>query len=270
MVSSSGTKSSGGQNSDASGTESAGRVADVLLLFADESRSLGVTEISRRLGLSKAVVHRIVRSLVSRNLLAPDGRSYRLGAAVVALGARAFGDLDLRRVAMPVLRKLQTQTGETATVSALVGNRRVYLDQIPSLKEIKMTVELGRPFPLHAGASGKVILAFAPPGLKEQALSGQLEKMTPLTVVERPGLEAELQEITESGTAASHGERQHGAGSVAAPVMGMDGYAVGSISVCGPVDRFDEETVSRLTPLVLDSARQISHGIGWNNEAKES
>ncbi len=266
MVSLSGTKEDGERSS---GTESAGRVADVLLLFADEPGSLGVTEISRRLGLSKAVVHRIVRSLVSRDLLAADGRSYRLGAAAVALGARAFGNLDLPRAAMPALRELQIQTEETATVTALVGNRRVYLDQIPSLKEIKMTVELGRPFPLHAGASGKVILAFAPPGLKEQALSGELEKMTPLTVVERSKLEEELQGIEESGTAASHGERQHGAGSVAAPVFGVDGYALGSISVCGPVDRFDEETVSRLVPLVRDAAHRISRKIGFNDTEKE-
>lgn len=266
MVSSRGTKNYEERDS---GTESAGRVADVLLLFADGPGSLGVTEISRSLNLSKAVVHRIVRSLVSRNLLAPDGRSYRLGAAAAALGARAFGDLDLRRVAMPVLRELQSQTEETATVTALVGNRRVYLDQISSLKEIKMTVELGRPFPLHAGASGKVILAFAPLGLKEQALTGKLEKMTPLTIVERSKLEEELREIAVSGVAASHGERQHGAGSVASPVWGVDGYAVGSISVCGPVDRFDEETVSRLGPLVRDSAHQISRDIGWNDREKE-
>jgi len=242
------------------GTEAAARVADVLLLFASGPDALGVSEISRRLGLSKAVVHRILRSLASRGLVSHDAesRSYGLGPAAAALGARALAGLELRRVALPVLRRLQRETGETTTLSELVGTARVYLDQVPSLKEIKMTVEVGRPFPLHAGASSKAILAFAPPEVREHVLEGPLEALTPLTVTDRARLEVELGQIRESGTAVSCGERQSGAGSVAAPVIGVDGYAVGSISVCGPVDRFGEETVERMRPLVLEAARGIS------------
>ena len=63
---------------------------------------------------------------------------------------------------MPVLRELQAGTGETTTVSAYVPGGRVYLDQVESAQEIKMTVELGRRFPLHAGSSSTCILAFLP------------------------------------------------------------------------------------------------------------
>ncbi len=61
-----------GDRNQAPGTVSADRVADVLLTFAGTGGSLGVSEISRRLGLSKAVVYRILRSLVSRRLLSVD------------------------------------------------------------------------------------------------------------------------------------------------------------------------------------------------------
>lgn len=243
-----------------SGTEAAARVADVLLLFAGGPEQLGVSEISRRLEMSKTVVHRILQSLASRGLVTykASGRNYVLGPAAAALGARALRDLDLRRAALPVLRRLQHETDETTTLTELVGTARVYLDQIPSLKEIKMTVEVGRPFPLHAGASGKVILAFAPVGLRDLVLEGPLAKLTPLTHTDRASLELDLSHIEKSRTAVSFGERQHGAGSVAAPVIGFDGYAAGSISVCGPVDRFDEETVERMRPLVLRAAQEIS------------
>src|SRR3712207_9201633 len=72
-----------------SGTVSADRVADILLTFAGTGGSLGVSEISRRLGLSKAVVYRILRSLVSRRLLSVDeagGGRYRLGPAAAKIG----------------------------------------------------------------------------------------------------------------------------------------------------------------------------------------
>ena len=247
------------------GTVAADRVADVLLTFAGAEGSIGVSEISRRLGLSKAVVHRVLRSLVSRRLLAADEAEggYRLGSAAATLGARAVRDMNLRGCALPLLNQLQEESGETATVSELVGVSRVYLDQIPSQREIKMTVELGRPFPLHAGASSRVILAFGPPDLRHQILDGPLEALTPKTIVDREKLTAELSRNAQDGVAVSYGERQPGAASVAAPLLAADGYAVGAISVCGPVDRFDDEVVRHLHPRLSEAAREVSRRLGW-------
>lgn len=242
------------------GTEAASRVADVLLALADGPRWVGVSDIGRRLDLSKTVVHRILRSLASRHLVISDESSgrYSLGPAAAALGARALSDVSLRKAAMPVLRRLQVATGETTTVSALVGTARVYLDQVVSLQEIKMTVEVGRPFPLYAGASSKAVLAAAGPELRAQVLDGQLDRLTPVTIVERRRLERELDEIAATGVATSLGERQEGAGSVAAPVIGGDGEVLGAISVCGPVARFTPETMERYVPLVQRAAAEIS------------
>ena len=245
----------------------AARVADVLLTFAGSGEQQGVSEISRRLGLSKAVVHRILRSLVSRRLVSWDEMSggYRLGPAAT-LGARALRDLNLRENALPVLRQLQQESGETATVSELVGVSRVYLDQAPSLKEVKMTVEIGRPFPLHAGASSRAIMAFAPPDLRQQTLEGPLEALTPKTIVDREALELSISHVASVGAAASFGERQYGAASVAAPLLGNDGHAIGAVSTCGPVDRFDEAAVERLLPLVRSAAHEVSSRIGSHGE----
>jgi IclR family transcriptional regulator, acetate operon repressor len=253
------------------GTAAADRVADVLLTFAGTGGVLGVSEVARRLGLSKAVVHRILRSLVSRRLLAVDeGGGYRLGPTAATLGARAVRDLNLRERALPVLGRLRDESGETATVSELVGVSRVYLDQVPSRQEIRMTVEIGRPFPLHAGASSRAMLAFAPPELRRQILSGSLEALTPVTIVDREKLEEELVRNGREGVTVSFGERQPGAGSVAAPLLAADGRAVGAISVCGPVDRFDDEVVGRLRHRVREAAREISQELGWGETEKEA
>ncbi len=248
------------------GTEAVTRAADVLLLFAGTSAALGVSEIARQLDLSKAVVHRILRSLLSRNLLIFDGkrRNYRLGPATAALGARALRDLDLRQLAMPSLRHLQRITDETATVTALLGTSRVYLDQIPSAQEITMVVETGRTFPLHAGSSGKVILAFAPPDLRRRILSGPFTKLTPKTKVTRAAIEADLNQIVQSGFTFSSGERQPGAASIAAPIFGYDRYAIGAISVCGPTDRFLPDVVQKFQPLVKEASKHISLQMGWD------
>jgi IclR family acetate operon transcriptional repressor len=254
----------------ANGTESATRVADVLMLFLKEPAH-GVSAIAGRLNLSKSVVHRILQSLVARSLIDYDDsrRVYRLGPGIAALGTRALGNLDLRTTAMPVLRGLARVTGETVTLSALVGSSRVYLDQLPSLKEVRMTVEVGRPFPLHAGASSRAILAFAPPDLRAMVLNEALSALTSRTITSREKLEASLAETTRTGIAQSFGERQADAGSVASPLFGPRGEVVGAISVCGPVNRFDAGVIERFAPMVLEAAREISSLLGWDGHLSD-
>jgi IclR family acetate operon transcriptional repressor len=249
-----------GTPTPASGTEAATRVADVLLLFACASRELGISEIARTLGICKATVHRIVRSLESREILASarPGGPYALGPTAAIIGAHALQRFDFRATVRPVVHRLQAETGETATVSALIGSARVYLDQVISLHEVKMTVELGRPFPLHAGASSKAVLAFVSESLRSHVLAGALEPLTARTVVDPAALARELDEIRRCGVAVSLGERQAGAASVAAPVFGPDGDVIGAISVCGPADRFSPEAVARLRPAVRSAARLAS------------
>ncbi|XVQ14655.1 IclR family transcriptional regulator [Spirillospora sp. CA-255316] len=247
------------------GTEAAARVADVLLLFAGGPRYLGVSAISRELGISKAVVYRILQSLVSREVLATDEGvpGYRLGPAAVALGASALRRFDARAAATPVLRRLREETGETTTLSGLVGDERVYLDQFESPREIKMTVDLGTRFPLHAGSSGKIILAFLPEERREAVLSRPLAALTERTVTDEAALRAELRAIAAEGVAVSLGERQADAGSVAAPLIGPDGEVHGSISICGPSYRFTPEAVDRYRALVREAAEEIRRGWSW-------
>jgi IclR family transcriptional regulator, acetate operon repressor len=255
-----------------SGTEAAARVADVLLLFVGGPNTLGVSEIARELGLSKAVVHRILQSLTSRSLvrLDPITRGYRLGPGAIALGARALRDFDLRAAARPTLRRLRDLTGETTTLSMLLERSRLYLDQYESPREIKMTVPIGRPFPLYAGASSRAMLAFLPDQTVERVIAAGLEGMTPETILDPDELRRRLAATRASGFATSRGERQDGAGSVAAPVFGVDGEVMGAVSVCGPVSRFDRDAVDLYVTLVRSAAAEISRSLGWDGEGAAS
>lgn len=243
------------------GTEAAARVADVLLLFTGKADSLGVTAIAQELGLSKAVVHRILTSLLSRGLVTVSGsdRQYRLGPAAAVLGARALRDLDLRATALPVLRRLRDESQETTTLSTVVGDSRTYVEQIGSFQEIRMLVEIGRRFSLHRGASSKVILAFLRPENQLRVVGGLG------TDAERELLRHELASIRAAGFAVSRAERQPDAFSVAAPLLGFDGHAVGAISICGPISRFTDEACARYEKLVAAGAEEVSRQLGWTS-----
>lgn len=240
------------------GTLGATRVADILLEISDAGRPIGVTEIARNLAMSKAVVHRILQSLLSRELVthSAGNGAYTLGPAAAAIGARALQSHDLRTNALPTLRRLQAETGETATVSSIAGSHRVYLEQVVSPQQVKMTVELGRLFPLYAGASGKAMLAFADEDLRATVLSRPLERISESTITDRAELEADLERVRERGYATSQGERLAGTVSVAAPVFWHD-LLVGAVSVCGPRDRFDAATQERYGRLLVEACAAI-------------
>lgn len=240
------------------------RAADVLLLFARaKSKTLGVTEIATELGLSKAVVHRILTSLRGRGFveLQPETRRYALGPSALGLGMSFRENADVRVMARDALVRLVRITNETATVSIRTGWNRVYLDQVTPDREVKMTVQLGKAFPLHAGSSSKAFLAFLPDGEIDAYLSRELDALTDLTITDPEKLREELDDIRQRGYAVSLGERQAYAGSVAAPILDDERNPVAVMSVCGPVERFRSEIPETAAALVKE-ARSLSARLG--------
>ena len=210
---------------------------------AGPPRPIGVTEIATGLGLSKAVVYRILASLQDRGYVEFDAatRRYLLGPKCLALGTAYQERTDTRRSVHDALVTLSARSEETATLSLRTGWERMYVDQILPPDDIKMVVPIGRLFPLHAGASSKAFLAFLPEAARERffAEHPRLPRLTDHTVTDPGALRAELEEIRGAGFASSRGERQHGAASVAAPILGVGGTPTAVISVCGPIERFE-------------------------------
>lgn len=240
------------------------RAADVLLYFASRNAAtLGVTEIAAALGMSKAGVHRILSALRSRGLVSidEDRHRYSLGPMSMTLGLTYLARLDVRRLAAAELRELCTQTGETATLSVRTGSTRVYIDQVTPRREVVMSVSVGVPFPLHAGASSKAFLAFLPPDQIAAYLGTELAALTADTVTEPVRLRHELDEIRRRGWAQTRGERQPGAASVAAPVCDQEGRPAAVVSVCGPATRF-EANAAGIVRLLLAVTDRLSVRLG--------
>jgi IclR family acetate operon transcriptional repressor len=241
------------------------RAMDVMMLFAgSDSPTLGVTEIAQTLGLSKAVVHRVLSSFKAKGFVEvdPSLRRYRLGPNALYIGLAYLNRVDVRMLARPVIEDLSQATNETSTLSIRTGFNRVYIDQVTPERDVKMVVQLGRPVPLHAGASSKAFLAFLEPGEVEEYLSRPLEKLTPQTVTNPKTLQKELAQIRDRGYAESMEERLEGAGAVAAPVFGHEGRPEAVISVSGPVERFRSES-ERAARRLLKETKKVSQQLGF-------
>jgi len=228
------------------------RVARVLLCFTADSAWLGVSEIARELGLGKAVVHRILQTLVEAAILVyrADRRTYGLGPAAIALGRRATANSEVRTAAMPAISRLASVTGETTILSTRVGYQRVYVGQVESSQAIRITIRVGESVPLTAGATGNAILAFMPDADIELALTVPVQQYTSSTIVDPAEIRDRLALIRERGWATT-------SGSIAVPVFGLDPEPAGALSV-GVLATRDAGTDEQLARLVVEAGEQAS------------
>lgn len=187
------------------------------------------------------------------------------------LGLTYLERIDVRRIGRPCLEELSARTNETATLSVLLGDRsRIYVDQVTPEREVIMSVSLGEPYPLHAGASSRAFLAFLPEERIEAYLeAGPLESMTASTIIDVKTLRSDLAAVRAQGWARSAAERKSGAASVAAPVRGHDGLPVAVVSVCGPLERFSDE-FEQCRDALLETTRALSRQFGWDGPVAEA
>jgi DNA-binding IclR family transcriptional regulator len=219
----------------------------VLDLFGADQPEWGTSEVARAARLPVPTAHRILTALAGRRYLARDERTrrFRLGPAALDLGERARAVLDLRRVALPVLRRLARETDETAllTVPNEARDHSVCLERVESSQPLRLSVEPGRQLPLHAGASQKALLAFFDSDEIDLIASGRLERLCRATITNGDALQADLAEIRARGWAISFEETNVGVWGVAVPLLDEEGTAVAAVGLAGPSARLSQEEV---------------------------
>jgi IclR family acetate operon transcriptional repressor len=244
------------------------RAFSVINFIVDRApATAGISAIAREVNLPKSVTHRILKELAAVQFLhfEEDSKQYRLGPTAIAVGLAALRSLDLPRMARPHLERLARESGETATLSVRQTWTRVYIDQVLSDHEIRMAVSLGSSHPLHAGASSRAILAALPDAAVDEYLAHQLlDRVTASTITDPAELRRSLEHVRRDGFAISHGERQAGAGSVAAAIRTSDGQVWGCLSVCGPRERFHSDAARAFAPKVVAAASAVSVEAGYD------
>ena len=119
--------------------------------------------------------------------------------------------------------------------------------------------EIGSRDGIHAGASGKPILAFLPDAEIERILRKPLPRLTKFTVVDPDKLRRQIRQIRKCGYATSRGERmQSDSFGVGAPVFGPHKNVIGSIVVTVPYFRWRKEQLRDVAKIVMHTARQVS------------
>lgn len=242
------------------------KLLDVLEVFDPRDGTLSLAEVTRRIGLPKTSVLRLLRTLESRDYLerAPDGSGYRLGLKLFEMGARVAGRFDLVEAARPVMARLRDQCGDTINLAVPAGADVICVAVLESPHALRIAAHAGDREPAHCTALGKAILAHLSQSEVEQMLQRvPLHRRTVRTIVDPSRLNEELERVRQNGFALDDEEMVEGGRCVGAPIRGQAGRVSGAISISGPTSRLHRERLPELVGLVRAAALEISRNLGY-------
>jgi DNA-binding IclR family transcriptional regulator len=143
--------------------QSVERAARMLGLFTVDEPQLMLSDLTARMGMSKATVHRYATALRNAGLLRFTGGYYTLGPRVVELASAALAGLSVMKVAGPYLERLVAATGETAVLSVWDGEAPVVVRvDDNSSRLVRIVVATGSRLP-EGSAQGRIFRAFMEP-----------------------------------------------------------------------------------------------------------
>lgn len=241
------------------------RAVRVLEALAAGRPPQSVRALADRTGLSKSAVQRILADLVDTDLASrdPATRHYALGPRTLALGMAYQRRVDVRRAALPHLRRLRDATGETVGVSVGLADQVVHVDQVESESRLRAQLEIGRPLPLWYGAPARLLLTVRSPAQVDRILVDRATvDVEPANPPSARALRADVERVRATGVARAFEETLPGVSTISVPVLGAAGDLVAVLSLTAPSIRLSDERIEQLLPDVLAAAAAVSTDLG--------
>ena len=260
------------EDSSLSAVQTVERAFDLLECLARSSGWMGISELSQATGQPLGTIHRLLKTLITRDYVVRDSRTrrYALGPAFRRLAGTGLQTLDWTELATPFLQELVEISGETANLAILERNRAVYEAQAQSTRMVRMFTVLGNRVPLHCTGCGKVLLANQPDSVIASIVAESgLPRYTEKTITDFGQLQQELEMIRRQGYAVDNGEQEEGVRCLAVPIYNAKGKVIAAMSVSGPSSRVDSRYIPTLLPHLKRISAAISSALAISQETSE-
>ncbi len=216
------------------------RAHAVLTLLTEEPNKWKLSDLSKRLGISKSTLYSLLLTMERLQWISRDrNETYSLGSALGDFGSAYFRQYDLieefRRTAEPVMRKLQ----ESIQLGRLDGSDVLYLAKIEAPSPVQMVSGPGARFPAHATGLGKsLMLDMDAEQVRRILPEDPLPKITVHTLGTREAFLQELDNVRKAGYSQDIQEVVMGFCCVAAPIR-RKGEVVAAVSCSMPIHHWE-------------------------------
>ncbi len=223
--------------------------------------SVGVSDLSRALGLTKSNTFRLLQTLTALGYVRhEEDKTYSATMKTWQIGRAVVENLNLRSVAAPMMRYLSEETRETIYLAVRDGLQVTYIDKIDSSKTIRSWNPVGGTAPLYCVGTGKAMLAADYRDLRD-LISARLEPFTDRTITEIEALDKDMAATLQRGYAVDTGEFRQRIYSLGAAIHIPDGAVIGALGVSVPDVNLADGDVERIGGLVQHAARSVSEDL---------
>ncbi len=235
----------------------------VIRAFDADHRELGLSDVARATGLTRATARRFLLTLERLGYVNSSGGRFSLRPRVLELGYPYLSSLSLPEVALPHMEELVAKVNESSSISVLDDTDIVYVVRVPTRRIMSITLSVGTRLPAYATSMGRVLLA----ALSDHELEARLERidirpLTPRTVKDAGALRRVLRTVRKQGYAATDQELEEGLRSIAAPLRDASGSVIAALNLSVHASRASMAVLRRdFLPAVLSTAAVIEEDL---------
>ncbi len=231
----------------------------VIETFNREHRSLTLSEVAARTGLSRGTARRFLLTLVSLGYACSDGKTFQLLPRVLRLGYGYLSALSLSEIGQPIVQALSSQLNESCSLALLDGEDITFIARAEARRNYRLALTVGGRLPAYATSLGRVLLAALSDTELDRFLErATLQSITPKTTTDKAILRAAILEARRDGFATVDDELQLGIRSVSVPVRDRSSAVIASINIGALTPQTSFATMrDKYVPLLLAAAAAI-------------
>jgi IclR family KDG regulon transcriptional repressor len=238
------------------------KALNVLECFVESEPELGVSDIARRLGISKSSTYDIINTFVQMGYMEQNqiSQKYSLSVKMLLFSSSVNQHIGYYRVVYDIMDDLAERVNNIVYFSIPHDTDILYLySSFPKAQRQKFPYRpvTGEICPMYCSSMGKAMLAFSDNNLMERLTMKELKKFTDTTITDFEKLEKEIALVKARGYAFDAGEHQYGVGAVGVPILNKHGKLIAAMSICGTLATFTEENIKLFADLLAEVAFQI-------------
>uniref|UniRef100_UPI0035B0EF6C IclR family transcriptional regulator n=1 Tax=Paenirhodobacter enshiensis TaxID=1105367 RepID=UPI0035B0EF6C len=231
----------------------------VLRAFDEEHSHLTLAEISRLTGIERAVVRRLVLTLVQMGYVRKEANRYALTPHILVLGGSFLRANQFGRLVQPLIEMCAQDLGFSVGLAMGDGTDAVYVAQgSQSNARYTFGFTVGSRLPLLTTSIGRMLLAWGDPDWAKGVIeTAPLQPHTPETLLDRAAIARAVADSRATGVSITQGEFEAGATGIAVPV-GPLGVAKAALGFSEPAATVPPEDYDRCIAVLRRYAGNIA------------
>lgn len=234
------------------------RAMQIMELISDQPKGMTLAEICRSLNLNKTIAYRLLITLTNGGWLSKDiDNRFVVGIKLISLFCNALEEVGFDKIIKPYIQDIAVKYGETVVLAVYSNHQAICIEKFESDSTVRITAQLGRSFPVYAGATGLSVLM----GMSDEQAYRALEYHRD---VEDQNFDVEktmklIRNSKEKGYIITTGMVDNDVLAIGIPISIPMYKQYFSLSVVGPAYRFPQEKITAIVEELKTISSRIAN-----------